>query len=210
MNGKRIICILAVFCLKGCPVFAQALAYDAMGRLTSIRYDVSQTAQIEYNMAGNISNVVFSGTQTDADTDADSMADAWELVYFNSLAQPAGGDFNQDTIDNLTHYQTLTDPTDPDTDGDSSPNADELLAGTNPTNPLSCLQLESIQTLSDGIEIQWQSVTGKHYTIQRAADLTSGQYSNILTSVLATPVMNVITDSTANGVAPGIYRIKLH
>lgn len=48
---------------------------------------------------------------TPADTDGDSLPDAWEQQYFNnSLAQLAGGDFDADGYSNLSEYQSGTNP----------------------------------------------------------------------------------------------------
>jgi uncharacterized repeat protein (TIGR02543 family) len=60
------------------------------------------------------------------DTDADHMADSWELTYFSNLNQNAVGDF----------------------DGDGASNLDEFLHGLNPTNRASAIF--QLTVLADG------------------------------------------------------------
>jgi hypothetical protein len=54
------------------------------------------------------------------DTDGDGLPDSWEMQYFGSLNQTAGGDFDGDGVSNLTEYQQGRNPTKgetPDTGG---------------------------------------------------------------------------------------------
>lgn len=51
-------------------------------------------------------------TELELDSDRDGMNDEWELEYFNSLAQPAFGDFDSDRQANFWEFRAGTDPTD--------------------------------------------------------------------------------------------------
>jgi len=56
-----------------------------------------------------------------------------------------------------------------DSDGDGMSNWQEWRAGTNPTNALSCLAMlaPSCSTNSPGVTVNWQSVQGINYYLQR-------------------------------------------
>lgn len=190
-------------------LLAWDFTYDAAGRLTAVQYSPSHRAEYEYNLGGNLTNVAFAAARVETDSDADGMADAWELVYFNALSAAADGDPNQDTVDNLTHFLNGTDPVNPDSDGDGLFNAHEQQAGTDPLDPKSCFQLETICRQAGGVVLQWQSVAGKTYVVERAENLNGSAFSNILSAVPATPVLNVVTDFTAGAASSGFYRIRL-
>lgn len=101
----------------------------------------------------------FAHVQTDflqpgLDTDGDGIADAWELAYTNSL----GG---------------FTAATDSDHDGASDKN--EYLAGTNPNDPASKLQITLFDPAPGGTfpSLTWNSVLTRQYRLQKALDLNS-------------------------------------
>ena len=179
---KRIIIVGLLLAVSGLLLpwsHAQVMQYDAVGQLESVVYATTLcTAQYQYDLAGNLTNQTFSGTQADPDTDADAMADAWELVYFNSLLQPATGDYNQDTIDNLTHYQNRTDPTDPDTDGDSMSNIDEWVADTDVTNPASYFCVTVLSNTSP-LTVQFLSSADRIYTLYWCSNLVADDWTNL-------------------------------
>ncbi|MBC8095509.1 MAG: BNR-4 repeat-containing protein [Akkermansiaceae bacterium] len=63
-----------------------------------------------------------------SDSDSDGLPDSWEGIYFNSLAQGATNDFDNDTFDNLQEFQAASNPTNVlstplDTDADGLPDA---------------------------------------------------------------------------------------
>jgi subtilisin family serine protease len=125
--------------------------------------------------------------QRTVDTDANGLPDWWELQYFGHL--------------------TGTDPK-ADPDQDSLGNLGEWLAGTNPTNAASGLELRVLPASDpNGIVLLWPSVAGKMYWIDRATNLQTGFNSNVATNIIATPPTNTVID-TAN--LPGnarFYRI---
>jgi hypothetical protein len=98
----------------------------------------------------------FAFVQTDViasgvDTDGDGMADAWELIYFGSIAANPGDD----------------------ADGDGASNLQEYLAGTNPTDATDALVITSYATAPDGTltTMTWQSVLNRRYYIQKTLEL---------------------------------------
>ncbi|MCB1129941.1 MAG: discoidin domain-containing protein [Verrucomicrobiae bacterium] len=91
---------------------------------------------VRYTGYGNSTNdynsfweIAFN-TAPAADSDNDGLPDWWENLYFENLAETAGGDHEPDGLTNLQEYQLGTDPTvanDPnDADGDGLPDAWEL------------------------------------------------------------------------------------
>lgn len=195
--------------LLATPAAAQQFTYDPLGQLTAVRYDETRRIDYQLDLAGNVTNVAISAAQAETDADGDAMADAWEWVFFNSLAQPAAGDFNQDTRSNLDHYLQQTDPTALDTDGDGSSNLDERAAGTDPLDPGSELALMAARPAAGGFVLSWQSVSGKHYWIGRTAALTTGTWSRVAGPLVDSAPMNVHTDTTATGPGPWWFRIEL-
>ena len=117
----------------------------------------------EFTAGSNPTNIL----STPLDTDADGLPDAWEQIYFSSLAQTASGDPDGDSYTNLQEYGANTNPNNAasnpsdtdadglldaweqiyfgnlaqtavgDFDGDGFTNQAEHLAGTNPASAAS-------------------------------------------------------------------------
>lgn len=68
----------------------------------------------------------------------------------------------------VTEYNT-----DNRSDNDVASNWAEFTAGTNPTNPMSRLQIDTISAVSGNILLQWTAVTGRTYRVQTAPDINS-------------------------------------
>ncbi|MCW1921619.1 hypothetical protein OKA05_03585 [Luteolibacter arcticus] len=82
----------------------------------------------------------------DDDSDNDDLPDSWETTYFDGLAEIATGDFEHDGTDNLTEYRLGLIP-----NGGSSRFA---------------------ATRTSGGAIQWPSVTGVTFKIERSINLS--------------------------------------
>jgi subtilisin family serine protease len=121
------------------------------------------------------------------DTDANGLPDWWELQYFGHLT---GSDPNADA------------------DHDGMSNLAEWLAGTNPTNASSCLQLIAIPPNNPNVfVVSWPSVAGKYYRLERATNLLTGFNSVVQTNIAATAPTNTVTDPA---ILPGntrLYRV---
>lgn len=211
MNKARTILLMAAMGTLGAGrAGAQAFEYDAAGRLGAAVYGAGARIDYRYQLDGSLTNVVVTGTQAEADADADGLPDAWEWVFFNNLTNGPTADPNQNGKDNLWEFQNGHDPLDPDSDGDRSPNADELAAGTDPLDPDSALALMDVGFRpASGFVLSWQSVSGKSYRIGRVASLVTGEWERITEPIVATQPLTVHTDSTAIGFGPWLYRIQL-
>jgi len=121
------------------------------------------------------------------DTDRNGLPDWWEQIYYNHLL---GTDANADS----------------DHDGASA--LAEWTAGTNPTNPASCLRLvaPSASTINDTV-IRWPSVADKTYRLERATNLLVGFNVVVRSNISATPPTNSESDSAGFPAAARYYRV---
>ena len=131
------------------------------------------------------------------DVDQDGIPDAWEYRFF-----PANWQYPYP--DNLTNLCGLCD-----WDRDGANDWEEYRAGTAPNTVTSCFWVgESGAISTNKYVIQWSSVAGKTYRVERTTNLMNG-FSVLASSLAATPPMNTYTDATANGRGMYLYRIKL-
>jgi hypothetical protein len=113
------------------------------------------------------------------DSDSDGMDDTWETTHFGGLGETATGDFDGDDSDNLTEYRL----------------------GLTPNSGTSRFAV----TRSAAGLLEWPSVTGVTFTVQRSDSLAA--WSNIAT-VPGTAVTASYTDP-APPVGKAFYRILL-
>lgn len=129
------------------------------------------------------------------DSDGDGIPDAWMMQYFG---HPTG----------LAADKSLASD---DADGDGMSNLAEYLAGTNPTNALSCLRFTSLAPATNGLRMTWTTVPGKTYVVQTSTNLSS-HFTDLSPNVPA-PAIGVSTnyvDTTRSANQPTrYYRIRL-
>jgi hypothetical protein len=97
-----------------------------------------------------------------------------------------------------------------DSDGDHLNNSQEFLAGTNPMNASSVLQiLASSSTNSpSGFTVTWQSVSGRSYFVQRSLNLAAQDgFATVGTNIVGQVDSTSYTDATAVGGGPYFYRV---
>ncbi len=188
--------------------FAQSYQLNFYDQLAQVTYSSTNRITFTYDDAGNLTEIKAIGTQTEEDSDGDSLPDAWELVYFNNLAAKPTDDPNGDGHNNLWEFQHGTDPVNPDSDGDGQSNAAELQAGTDPNDPTSVFKVTGIVFNAGAPEIRWLSVAGKHYRLERTASLTTG-FTPLKTGIAATAPLNTHRDTAITGAGPHFYRVVL-
>ena len=95
-----------------------------------------------------------------------------------------------------------------DSDGDGFSNYAEWIAGTNPTNAASGLQLSSVAPAADfsNATLTWPSVSGVNYLVLRGSDLTV-PLTIIATNIIGQAGTTSFTDTNAIGSGPFFYRV---
>jgi hypothetical protein len=95
-----------------------------------------------------------------------------------------------------------------DSDGDSMNNWQEWIAGTNPTNALSVLEILDPAPGAPGIVVTWQSVNTRTYYLQRGTNLTvQPAFSSIQSNIVGQAGTTSYTDTAAVGAGPFFYRV---
>lgn len=95
-----------------------------------------------------------------------------------------------------------------DSDGDGMNNWQEWVAGTDPTSLLSCLTiLNPTGTISNRV-LQWKSVAGRSYFVQRATNLAvQPAFQTIATNVLGLSGTTTLTDRQPGSSGSLFYRV---
>ncbi len=120
------------------------------------------------------------------DTDGDGIPDSWEMAKFGNLSPTAISD----------------------SDGDGHTDRAEYLAGTEPLDPVSALQIRSMTRNANGdVTIQWNSAAGCRYTLQTSDDLAAAQWLPLAINIAATPPLNTYT--LRLGAVRGFIRVLL-
>jgi len=119
------------------------------------------------------------------DSEGDGLPDDWEVTYFNNLDRDGTGDF----------------------DNDGQSDRAEYLAGTNPTDNGSILQVLSITVLGTGEKtVIWSAVPGKSYRLQLKDDL-SGVWNDSPTVTVANSSQGAAVDSSGSVNPNRFYRV---
>jgi PKD repeat protein len=122
----------------------------------------------------------------------------WQIQYFGSTTNPAAA--------------ANADP-----DGDGQNNLAEFLAGTNPTNSASGLQITSVTTQGSDVLVTWATAGGKTNVVQATAGLPDGSYATnfldlsplIIISGNGDTVTNYLDSGGATNVPAHYYRVRL-
>ena len=97
-----------------------------------------------------------------------------------------------------------------DTDHDGLNNWQEWIAGTDPTNPSSVLQMLSPTSTNNppGIVVTWQSAANVNYYLQRATNLSvQPAFQPLATNLPGLPGTTSYTDTNTPAPGPYFYRV---
>jgi sugar lactone lactonase YvrE len=123
----------------------------------------------------------------------DIISDEWKIKFFGSVDNP-----------------NAAPNADPDKDG--IPNWKEYLAGTDPTNPTSRLQLHGPeQTFVNGkrqLALRWLTAPGKHYVIESSTDVNATTWTPVANNIAGDGYDQQFTGPTT-GQATQYYRVRL-
>jgi hypothetical protein len=123
------------------------------------------------------------------DYDYDGLADTFQRQYFSRFTLPQA------------------DPG-ADPDADSVINSAEYRAGTNPTNSLSFLKIESVTHTASGATVNWRSVGGKKYQLHFKPVLTAASWSTVGAPITATGTVSQQLDP-AGVSGTRFYRVEV-
>lgn len=170
----------------------RAVATGVTEVATADRVEMSDFGNSMYTLAGVATrpatpSPVAISIGSNADNDHDGMPDAWEILHLGGTNAQAGADADGDGMSNLAEYR----------------------AGTNPQDTGSALQVSGFMCQNGtNFVVQWSSINGKTYAIQKATNLPSGFGTTEAGGIGATPPMNTYTANVSDA-ASGYYRITL-
>jgi hypothetical protein len=145
-------------------------------------------SQDTFNGLGAHTNDCVGSVEPDPDVDGDGLPDWWEIDNFGSTTNVFGGS---------------------DWDGDRVSDGDEFVAGTDPDDINSFLEVveSAVEGATGGVVIQWPGVTGKVYRVSRGTNLLDGtSFSLLATNIAGVAPLNSYTDAPPTP-ANAIYRI---
>jgi PKD repeat protein len=160
--------------VSGTAPLAVSFTDTSSGSITNWSWDfgdggttnlATNTVLYTYNTAGvyNVTEIVSGSGGSGTNTQANYITvltpfQAWQIQYFGSTTNAAAA--------------ANADP-----DGDGQNNLAEFLAGTNPTNSASGLQITSVTTQGSDVLVTWATAGGETDVVQATAGLPDGSYS---------------------------------
>jgi hypothetical protein len=151
---------------------------------------MTQTGTV--SVAGQTFTVIQAG-----DSVGDGILDSWRQAYFGGT----GGSTNAVSC-------ATCDP-----DGDGQDNLAEFLAGTDPTNSLSCFHVISVVPQGAGVLITWLGGGGRTNQVQAGTGVSTNSYFNLSPLIIIPGGSPIITNYLDAGGLTNIparfYRIQL-
>lgn len=152
------------------------------------RSDAGRYSVFVRNSAGFVTSASAVLTVNPVDLDGDQMADDWELTQGLNPSDPS--DANTDA------------------DGDGLGNLEEYSSGTIANDPLSCLQLRISKSAGNDLNLRFQAVAGRSYTVQRRTSLQNSSWMKLQDIDAQTSDRNVgVVCPMGPSYTAGFYRI---
>jgi hypothetical protein len=133
---------------------------------------------------------LFTVVTVPADADNDGLPDGWELRYFNAIDAPGAGP-------------------DDDPDHDGLNNREEYRAGTDPLDPRSNLVITSVRLQGGNVRLEFTTVAGRQYRVERTEDLNAPSWSLVANNVRGTGAAVTVIDIGGATRSSGFYRASL-
>jgi hypothetical protein len=135
--------------------------------------------------------IMFDPISDEPDRDADGLPDLYEYFCFGR---------HLDTSDGAT-----------DSDGDGMSNRREWLSGTDPLDAASALRVEKLAAPDAGSWVlEWQSVRGRFYRIERSPDLAAGSWVSLTPApVLSAGTSCAYTTQVSWVEQAGFFRVRI-
>ncbi len=121
------------------------------------------------------------------DRDGDRLPDAWEQSWWAGT--------------NVVNSRSA------DADSDGLTNEQEAIAGTDPTNHASSLDLLAVRGEAGRVNLRWRSVPGRTYRMRCSEDLSNWRLLGV--PVTASGETAVLLDSSTNSTAVRFYRLEV-
>ncbi len=98
-----------------------------------------------------------------------------------------------------------------DADGDGQTNLAEYLAGTDPANVASAFRVLGVSSAGANVTVQFTTVFGKRYVVERAASLTAPNWTALGAALNGngTPLSYPDANALPNGPGPVFYRVRI-
>ena len=176
-----------------------AAAIDTTATTTVQRRNQAQTHQVEVELTGSGTHLVTlafdNGGNTNPDSDADGLPDAWELENFGNLDRDGSADFDSDS---------LTD-------------REEYVVGSNPKDATSGFPALAVESTGDTFRVTFPTVAGRVYTVMARTNLNSGDdwapVSNVgngqSNPVTGDGTTKVVTETGLGNTSGRFYRLKV-
>jgi hypothetical protein len=173
------------------PPFATDFVDGLWSGLVTVREPATAMAlrAEEANTATAVSPL-FTVLAIPADADNDGLPDNWEVLYFGAIDAPGAGPEN-----------------DPDRDGLS--NRQEYRAGTNPLDPHSCLLFTSVRVQGGNVRLEFTTVAGRQYRVERTENLSGNSWSTVANNVPGTGAVVTVIDLGGATRTSRFYRASL-
>ncbi len=170
-----------------------ATTYDRSAAVENVPATIAAPGTPQFTFSalqrGRLERVDLQVSLVASDRDGDGMPDAWEIAFGLNPDDPSDAAADADH-DGLTNYA-------------------EYRAGTNPNDPQSLFKFINIQPHQQGgILVEWSSVEGKAYTLERSLDVLTG-YAAIQSAISATAPKNSYHDAAATGASAYFYRLRV-